>query len=60
MTADKTYTVTFVGDYFTLISTPVEASGGDEAMDIAGAMIKDHYGWNVLDTSNEIEAAEMK
>jgi len=60
MADNKNYQVTFVGDYFTLYSTPVEASGGDEAMDIAAAMIKDHYGWDVLEMANEIEAAEMK
>jgi len=55
-TMDKTYQVTFAGTHFVLISTPVTASGEDEAIDIATTMIEDYYQWKVGDMSHDITA----
>lgn len=55
--------VVFVGDYFTLIVSVNpdeklrEDGEGDEefAVRIASVLFTEHYGWDVLEASNEIE-----
>lgn len=44
---EKTYTVTFVSDYFTLISTHVQASSEDDAIEVATKMLDDYYSWDI-------------
>lgn len=58
---DSEYTVTFIGDYFSLTVNVqgVEAENsddeGDVAIDLAANIIKSHYGWDIKQVSNDIE-----
>ena len=52
--ADKLYTVTFIGDHF-VTPTNVWASDEDNAEKLAGELLKDEYGWDIAEVSNEIE-----
>ena len=49
------YNVTFIGDHFSMMVT-VEVVEGDEdaAIDAASNLIKDHYGFDVIQVSNDI------
>jgi hypothetical protein len=54
-TAEKLdYMVRFTGDCFTLV-TYVEAIDEDEAEQLAGNLILEHYGFNVQECAIEIE-----
>ena len=62
----NTRTVMFVGDYFTLLTTvSLEESlrakdeGDDEfAIRLAAVWMGEHYGWDVIDASNEVGIVE--
>lgn len=62
----NTRTVMFVGDYFTLLTTVsleetlrVEGEGDDEfAIRLASVWMGEHYGWDVLEASNEVGIVE--
>jgi hypothetical protein len=59
-------TVMFVGDYFTLLTTVkleeslrVEGEVDDEfAIRLASVWMGEHYGWDVLEASNEVGVLE--
>jgi hypothetical protein len=59
-------TVMFVGDYFTLLTTVkleeslrVEGEVDDEfAIRLASVWMGEHYGWDVLEASNEVGVVE--
>jgi hypothetical protein len=59
-------TVMFVGDYFTLLTTVkleeslrVEGEVDDEfAIRLASVWMGEHYGWDVLEASNEVGIVE--
>lgn len=59
---EVTRTVLFVGDYFALTTTVVldevlrnEDEDDDEfAIRIAGVLMEEYYGWDVLEKSNDI------
>jgi hypothetical protein len=59
-------TVMFVGDYFTLLTTVkleetlrVEGEEDDEfAIRLASVWMGEHYGWDVLEASNEVGIVE--
>jgi hypothetical protein len=59
-------TVMFVGDYFTLLTTVkleevlrVEGEADDEfAIRLASVWMGEHYGWDVLEASNEVGVVE--
>ena len=61
-----TKSVMFVGDYFSMITTVVlneemrEAGEDDEdfAIRLAGVLIQEFYGWDVVAVSNEIGLVE--
>jgi len=48
------FTVQFVGDYFTL-QTHVEADDDEQAIDVAVKQILDHYGWDLSGFNAEAE-----
>lgn len=59
-TLEKEYNVKFVGDYFTMIVS-VQGVEGDEdlALDLAGNLIKEYYGWDVIKMATiDIEVEE--
>ena len=58
-----TWTVMFVGDYFTLLTTvqleeslrlPEETDDDEFAVRLAATWMGEHYGWDVLAASNEV------
>jgi hypothetical protein len=59
-------TVMFVGDYFTLLTTVrleealrTEGEGDDElAIRLAAVWMGEHYGWDVIEASNEVGIVE--
>lgn len=50
------YVVTFVGDYFNLTTTVLDAENEAQAIKLAILNIQDHYGWELDAVSNEITA----
>lgn len=61
-----TKSVMFVGDYFSMITTVVlneelrkeDESDEDFAIRLAGVLIQEFYGWDVVAVSNEIGLVE--
>ena len=60
----KPRTVAFVGDYFTLLTTvkleeslrtPDDQDDEEFAVRLAALWMGEHYGWDVLKASNEVE-----
>lgn len=52
-------TVQFVGDYFCLTIT-VLASDDEMAIADANDILLDHYGWEVLEASNEVTVKDLE
>lgn len=60
MSKQGTYSVTFIGDYFTLTSTPVTADDEWLAICEAGRTIEYQYGFDVIAVSTvEINVTEI-
>lgn len=51
------YTVTFVGEYFTM-TTGIYSTSEEQAIDDATTALQEHYGWNVADVSHDITVEE--
>ena len=56
---DTMYTVMFAGDYFSM-TVNIEATNEDSAETLAGELLKEHYGWDVAEVSNDIETEEAQ
>jgi hypothetical protein len=54
---ESMYTVTFVGEYFTM-TTGIYSTSKEQAIDDATTALQEHYGWNVTDVSHDIEVEE--
>lgn len=63
----NTKDVIFVGDYFTLITSvqlderlrsPEDENDDDFAIRLASVWLAEHYGWDVLEASNEVGVVE--
>lgn len=63
----NTKDVIFVGDYFTLITSvqlderlrsPEDENDDDFAIRLASVWLGEHYGWDVLEASNEVGVVE--
>jgi uncharacterized protein (UPF0212 family) len=50
------YVVTFVGDYFSLTTTVLDADDQEQAIRFAQQNIGNEYGWDLEEVSNEITA----
>lgn len=53
----KTWTVTFVGDYFAM-TTVIQANTRRKAEKEAIQLLRDYYGWEMTELSNEITVDE--
>ena len=51
------YTVTFVGEYFTM-TTGIYSTSKEQAIDDAITALQEQYGWNVADVSHDITVEE--
>jgi hypothetical protein len=54
---DIFYTVRFTGDYFSL-TVSVYATDEDGAESLAAELLRDEYGWDVAESSHDIQIEE--
>jgi hypothetical protein len=59
MITESMYTVTFVGEYFTM-TTGIYSTLEQQAIDEATTALQEHYGWNVTDVSHDITVEEWE
>jgi hypothetical protein len=55
--SDTLYTVRFTGDYFSM-TVNVYATDEDNAEALAAELLRDEYGWDITEVSNDIEVGE--
>jgi len=55
--SDTLYTVRFTGDYFSM-TVNVYATDEDSAEALAVELLRDEYGWDITEVSNDIEVGE--
>ena len=57
MITESMFTVTFVGEYFTM-TTGIYSTSEQQAIDEATTALQEHYGWNVAEVADDITVEE--